>query len=78
MRRALLGIAGLLVGVAAGWYLPKGMIRHPHEFDYIAILGWQVLMVPLGAILGLLIGLSIGKPRPERPALPPQSSGSGV
>jgi hypothetical protein len=40
------------------------MIPHPHEFDFLAIIGWRIVLVPLGAILGLVLGLSAGKKPP--------------
>lgn len=64
MRQALVGTAGLLVGAMAGWWLPNALIPGPHEFDFIAIIGWRTFLVPLGATVGLVLGLFVGKQRP--------------
>jgi hypothetical protein len=62
----LVGIVGVLLGATAGWLLPNAIIPHPHQFDFLAIIGWRMMLVPLGAILGLLLGLSVGKQPPPR------------
>jgi hypothetical protein len=73
MRRILMGLVVMFLGAAAGVYLPMAMIPRPREFDGLAILGWWMLLVPLGAILGLMLGLSLGKP--PHPSEPRQEQG---
>jgi hypothetical protein len=60
------GLAGAVLGAAAGWFLPRLLIPHPHEFDYLAILGWRVILTPAGALAGLLLGVIVVRtlPRP--------------
>lgn len=65
MRRTLAGLVGTLLGATAGWWLPHALIPRPHEFDYLAILGWRIVLIPLGAILGLVLGLAVGKQIPS-------------
>src|SRR5262249_8145626 len=65
MRRALWGTVGVLLGATAGWVLPYTFIPDPQDhFAPIAFLGWRMLLVPFGAILGLVLGLFVGKRPP--------------
>ncbi len=65
MRRVLSGIVGMLLGATAGCYAPRLLIPRPHEFGLIGVLGWWMVLIPLGAIVGLALGLSIGKQPPS-------------
>jgi hypothetical protein len=53
-------LAGMTAGALAGWALPALLIPRPHEFDFLAILGWRAVLVPAGALLGLVVGLVCG------------------
>jgi hypothetical protein len=76
--RIFRGLIGAAVGATAGWFLPSFLTPHPREFDFIAILGWRMLLVPAGAIIGLIVGLRRGdrnrdsesESRPNPPANP--------
>jgi hypothetical protein len=52
------------MGALAGWILPAVLIPRPHEFDFLAILGWRVVLVPFGAILGFIVGWAAGRTPP--------------
>jgi hypothetical protein len=56
----------IAAGALAGWFLPSVLIPHPREFDFLAIVGWRILLMPTGAIIGLIIGLRSGRPRPGK------------
>jgi hypothetical protein len=57
-------LAGMFAGALAGWLVPSLLITHSREFDGIAIMGLQMIGVPLGALVGLLVGLStVRKPK---------------
>ena len=60
--RLVWALIGITAGASAGWFLPSVLIPHPHEFDHLAIIGWRIVLVPVGAILGLTIALVSGKP----------------
>jgi hypothetical protein len=71
MKRYLGATLGLLIGAAAGYWLPLVLIPRPRESDLVAsmvdifaVMGWWLVLVPAGAILGLTIGLYAAKPRP--------------
>jgi hypothetical protein len=53
-------LVGMTAGALAGWVLPALLIPRPHEFDFLAILGWRAVLVPAGALLGLLAGVALG------------------
>ena len=44
--RLLAALLGMVVGALAGWLLPALLIPRPHEFDFLAIMGWRLLLVP--------------------------------
>ena len=54
--RILWGLVGAAAGGMVGWVLPAVLIN-PHELGALAILGWRMLLVPTGAVLGLIVGL---------------------
>ena len=53
----------IVAGAMAGWFLPSVLIPRPHEFEFLAIVGWRILLIPTGAIIGLIIGLRSVRPR---------------
>jgi hypothetical protein len=70
MKRYLGAALGLIIGAAAGYWLPFVLISHPGGSDLVAtmvdifaIMGLWLVLVPAGAILGLAIGLYAAKPR---------------
>jgi hypothetical protein len=69
---------GMVLGAAAGWWLPNVLIPHPHEFDFLAIMGWRVVLVPTGMLIGLAAGLLATKAPPsKRPDGQPPKDGGG-
>jgi hypothetical protein len=61
--RLVWALIGIIAGAIAGWFLPSALIPRPHEFDFLAIIGWRIVLVPAGAALGLIIGLVSSKPQ---------------
>jgi hypothetical protein len=52
-----MGLAGVALGALAGWFVPLLLIPDPHEFEFLAIVGGRMILVPVGALLGLFVGL---------------------
>src|SRR4051812_27053297 len=53
----------------AGWVLPNLFFPRPHEFEGLALLGFKILGVGIGATVGLIVGgaLVARFPRPPQP-----------
>jgi F0F1-type ATP synthase assembly protein I len=55
--KALAGaIGGMVLGGAAGWFLPRLVISQPHEFEALGLLVLQTFGLGIGATAGLIIG----------------------
>ena len=69
--RTLIAVIGMLVGILVGWYLPLAFVPHPREFDGFLILSGRFILVPVGALIGFITGVGIGRqllrPCPTRP-----------
>ena len=69
--RTAIAVVGITVGILVGWYLPLGFVPHPREFDGFLILSGRLILVPVGALIGFITGVIIGRhilrPCPTRP-----------
>jgi len=69
--RMLIAATGITVGILVGWYLPLAFVPHPREFDGFLILNGRLILVPVGALIGFITSVSIGRhilrPCPTRP-----------
>jgi hypothetical protein len=68
--RTLIAVIGMTAGMLVGWYLPFAFVPHPHEFDGFLILSGRLILVPVGALIGFITGVGIGRhilrPMPTR------------
>ena len=73
--RVVRAVVGIAIGALVGWFLPAALIPRPYEFDFLAIIGWRIVLIPAGAVLGLMIGLmSRGGQAANRREKPPSKT----
>jgi hypothetical protein len=53
--QTLYRLAGAVLGALAGYLLPSLLIRNPQEHDFMALMGWRIILVPVGALVGLFV-----------------------